>query len=129
MTSRSRKRKHRLQEPGSPEQARPSLYIQAHEADLVRGPQAIAAARSLEVVRRVEGGRTVMAIGDGLIQWNLGITPADESFAEDHFQLGSAPKPTENITKEEGIWVDRYALRREHVKICLALPHRRRQGH
>ncbi|KDQ52528.1 hypothetical protein JAAARDRAFT_702311 [Jaapia argillacea MUCL 33604] len=44
----------------------PSLYIQAYEADLVRGPSASSAARSLEVS---EGW-----IGDGLIRWDAGGT-------------------------------------------------------
>lgn len=67
-----------------------SLFIQAHEADLVRGPQAHAAARSLEVER--QEGRVVW-VGDGLIKWETAGRNEDNA---------------ESTSSQEGVWVDRY---------------------
>jgi hypothetical protein len=81
-----RKRKHRQQSdtyssqydrPASPSPTRPdsSLFIVAHEADIIRGPQAARSADSLEVAPNVDG-REGSRIGDGLIKWENG-TGAD----------------------------------------------------
>jgi len=67
-----------------------SLFIQAHEADLVRGPQAHVSARSLEVEK---DGDKVTWVGDGLIKW--GVPTQDEGSVE-------------AVDDREGIWVDRY---------------------
>ncbi|KAL7278203.1 hypothetical protein ACG7TL_008177 [Trametes sanguinea] len=87
------------------------LRIQAHEADLVRGPRAVAAVRSLEVMRCEENGRVVLEPGDGLIRWAGGGTHAEEDdFAEDHFQLGSSDQIETKAAGQdgtEGTWVDR----------------------
>src|SRR5258708_19726750 len=45
-----------------------SLFIVAHEADIIRGPQAASAADSLEVGINVDG-RGGSRIGDGLLKW------------------------------------------------------------
>jgi hypothetical protein len=77
-----RKRKHRqpsdtynnhYDKPPSPLSTRPdpSLYIVAHEADIIRGPQAARAADSLEVALNVDG-KGGSRIGDGLIKWENG---------------------------------------------------------
>ncbi|TFK82902.1 hypothetical protein K466DRAFT_590178 [Polyporus arcularius HHB13444] len=98
---------------GAP-QADLSLFVQAHEADLVHGPQAANAARSLEVLR--EDGKDV--VGDGLIQWtgtrrdvNPGLG-ASLSNDEDHLQLQGPAVPSEDTPNDRaGYWVDRYDAR------------------
>ena len=78
--SNSKKRKYPSQQrsDGSATGPDPKLFIQAHEADLIHGPQA---ARSLEATS--ETG----TIGDALIKWTF--------------------TGTEDAAKKE-IWVDRY---------------------
>src|ERR1700683_558287 len=49
-----------------------ALVVQAHEADVVRGPQAKIAARSLEVDVNRSGLGTYSTVGDGLIRWGAG---------------------------------------------------------
>jgi len=91
------------------------LFIQAHEADLIHGPQAKTAARSLEVMRdhteRDPGSRhETWNIGDGLIRWggaevatlmreNSGTVFHDD---DDYIQQGGRNED------EVGVWVDRY---------------------
>ena len=110
MTTRYKKRKNRPYEVHEPQQSTPpdaSLFIQAHEADLVRGPQAWSAASSLEVTQNA-AGQTVA--GDGLIQWSRGqaILDMDE---DDHMELGSAGSRVERPTQPDthAVWMDRYA--------------------
>lgn len=115
MAHRSKKRKNRpyeLSESASLNnryEPDSSLFIQAYEADLVRGPSAYSAARSLEVLK---GKRTEIIVGDALIQWNAPARPRYESPSEHHLDSGSrgshddAPPQEENV-----IWVDRYAPR------------------
>lgn len=69
-----------------------SLFIQAHEADIVRGPQAHASALALEV--NMVDGRTIP--GEGLIQWKNAL---------------DAPPGVERqeVSDEKAVWVDRYA--------------------
>lgn len=69
-----------------------SLFIQAHEADIVRGPQAHASALALEV--NTVDGRTIP--GEGLIQWKnaLDVPPGVEG---------------QEVSDEKAVWVDRYA--------------------
>lgn len=112
MASRYKKRKHQQFEEeayDSPTAQRDlvSLHIQAHEADLVRGPQAVTATRSLEVLRRTEVGSSIFEPGDGLIKWNGdgNVAFADTS-AEDHLQLGRASELKEE-SREDGVWIDR----------------------
>ncbi len=75
-----------------------SLFIVAHEVDIIRGPQAASAADSLEVGINVDG-RGGSRIGDGLIKW--------ESKAGSNAESGD-------------IWVDRYviSLRDEYTVLC-----------
>lgn len=63
-----------------------SLFIQAHEADIARGPQAWSSAPRLEAENQVTGE---VGQGGGLIQWDT----SDD--------LGGEPR--------DAIWVDRYA--------------------
>jgi len=46
----------------------PTLFIVAHEADIIRGPQAARTADSLEVLTNVDG-KGGSRIGDGLLKW------------------------------------------------------------
>jgi hypothetical protein len=63
----------------------PTLFIVAHEADIIRGPQAARTADSLEVFTNVDG-KGGSRIGDGLLKWEG------------------------NVRGEHGdMWVDRYA--------------------
>ena len=111
MASRNNKRKTRPYDDPHPPPKQPdsSLFIHAYEADLIRGPQAWDAARSLEVFS--EGsGRAV--VGDGLIQWSgrqgLGF---DDMGDEEHIRLGSGSVPTPKAAQDggSGVWMDRYA--------------------
>ncbi|KAI0668286.1 hypothetical protein C8Q78DRAFT_993754 [Trametes maxima] len=119
MAPGGRKRKHTqfehdLRHDSPTASARPdlSLYIQAHEADLVRGPHAIAAADSLEVKRHEDDSKPMLEVGDGLIRWR-GREESD-GYAEpmeERTQLGNAPKTPGTAREDEGIWVDRYDAR------------------
>jgi hypothetical protein len=94
-----RKRKHRQRSdtysnqydpPATPSSTRPdlSLFIVAHEADIIRGPQAARTADSLEVGINVDG-QGGSRVGDGLIKWECKVGGGDVEGAED-------------------MWVDRY---------------------
>jgi hypothetical protein len=95
-----RKRKHRLRSdtysnqydpPAATSSSTPtdhSLFIVAHEADIIRGPQAARAADSLEVGIDVDG-RGGSRIGDGLIKWESKVG---------------------NNAVGGDIWVDRYVI-------------------
>lgn len=52
----------------SPARPDPTLFIVAHEADVIRGPQAARTADSLEVFTNVDG-KGGSRIGDGLLKW------------------------------------------------------------
>ncbi|KAK7039448.1 hypothetical protein R3P38DRAFT_2899548 [Favolaschia claudopus] len=111
----SKKRKNR---PGKPSRTLsdpvdtppdPALFIQAYEADIIRGPQAKQAADSLDFIHQLSsqaGGNTGPS---GLIQWNpsnLDAAPAFPSDADDDsFASSSQPKPV-----NKAVWVDRYGL-------------------
>ncbi|KAH9990193.1 hypothetical protein BJV74DRAFT_885034 [Russula compacta] len=72
----------------------PSLFIIAHEADIIRGPQAARSADSLEVGINVDG-KGGSRIGDGLIKWEnkvVGVHVNSEGRGGD-------------------MWVDRYDAR------------------
>lgn len=94
-----RKRKHvpryRVQ-PSTDHEVEPSLFIQAHEADIISGPQAFQTARSLEVDTLSSGSRRV---GDALIRWD---PVGSEEVGEDGqvIQRGD----------DGGVWVDRYGF-------------------
>ncbi|KAH9850926.1 hypothetical protein C2E23DRAFT_833437 [Lenzites betulinus] len=119
MSSNYRKRKHRPYENDPYEESHQSLtepdaslFIRAHEADLVRGPQATKAARSLEVVLEKRDRTSVVSHGDGLIEWVGGSSGAheDADFPEDHMQLGHAPAAVK-YARGDAVWVDKYDAR------------------
>lgn len=104
-----RKRKHRqrsdthsnqydLVQPSSSSSTRPdhSLLIVAHEADIIRGPQAARSADSLEVGVNVDGlGGS--RVGEGLIKWE---TSSGSS------KVGN--RDAEGDGRDTCQWVDRY---------------------
>ena len=115
MASRANKRKHGkhttspYDNPGRALRPEIPLVIQAHEADLVRGPQAASAARSLEVTSFVEEGKIVYKAGDGLIRWG-GHAASVHDQSEDehvHLRIGGAPKEVQDPPKLDDVWVDR----------------------
>ncbi|KAJ7302329.1 hypothetical protein DFH08DRAFT_1089805 [Mycena albidolilacea] len=87
----------------------PALFIQAYEADIIRGPQAKQAADSLDFIQHLSnrGDRTRPS---ALIQWNppdLYAAAAFPSDADDDFTFSSTPDKSVNNT----VWVDRYDAR------------------
>lgn len=133
MLPKTRKRKHRPRHHASFEasgntnasgradtlpQPDPALWIQAHEADIIRGPRAAPAAESLEV--QYDGDGKLVSVGDGLIRWKAvqseSETGPSTSFADDSFLLGH-PDPDRDRGSEgtrdklDGVWVDRYDAR------------------
>jgi hypothetical protein len=111
-----------------------ALYIQAHEADIVHGDAARAAAESLEVVEyravlTASGTREISVlprIGSALIQWGdssaqpkdvilstsanvvgMDIFGSDEE-DEDKSESSEAALPPPVEGSESAIWVDRY---------------------
>ncbi|KAJ6516765.1 hypothetical protein C8R47DRAFT_1088276 [Mycena vitilis] len=91
-------------DPGPPDAA---LFIQAYEADIVRGLQAKQAAESLDVTHHLShrGERSA------LIQWNppnLQTAPAFPSDVDDGFASSS---PDTATMVNNSVWVDRYDAR------------------
>lgn len=91
-----------------------TLFIQAHEADLRRGPQARELARSLEVVvdpSLVSPHDSPTKIGSALIRWAGGSGSSSHAFddQEDMISLGarSSAKDSRTVQDTSGIWVDR----------------------
>ncbi|KAJ7117891.1 hypothetical protein C8R43DRAFT_901770 [Mycena crocata] len=82
----------------------PSLFIQAHEAVILRGPQAKQAADSLEVDKHMLSPRT-----GGLIQWNPTNLYTATAFPSDTDD-GFASHPQEKLVRNP-VWVDRYDAR------------------
>lgn len=95
----------------------PTLFIQAHEADLRRGAQAQELAESLEVVEYIDISSHELAqarprVGRALIRWDAGSGPVANSFdreAEETISLGTTnvSKDKEVARDESGVWVDR----------------------
>jgi len=99
----------------SPESLDPALFIQAYEADVIRGSQGRLAAQSLEVVavEREPGSEMnhlVPKVGDGLIKWGglgLGTLPSGSMGIFDGEDDGDERTATED---QSAVWVDRYAF-------------------
>ena len=89
----------RDREAARPSEPDPALFIQAHEADIVRGPRAHAAALALEA--RTVGGKVVA--GEGLIRWNAGLEAPRGDIGEDE------EKTQQDMDDGDTVWVDRYA--------------------
>ncbi|EJF62065.1 hypothetical protein DICSQDRAFT_180388 [Dichomitus squalens LYAD-421 SS1] len=118
MTSLSRKRKSRPYEAQTHEQPPVShqpdtvLFIQAYEADIIRGPQATAAAKSLEFRAAGEGDQPG-DVGDGLILWGSRVElPAyDVSSNESMTWSQRSDGAPSDRSEGRGLWVDRYDAR------------------
>ncbi|KAJ7485145.1 hypothetical protein B0H11DRAFT_1722384 [Mycena galericulata] len=109
MSSSSRKRKNRHGKPSGPyvladdvePSPDPAMFMQAHEADILRGPQAKKAADSLEASNNVSHR-------GGLIQWNPQNLHTARAFpADEDRNDGFAPVPQASTS----VWVDRYDAR------------------
>jgi hypothetical protein len=83
----------------------PSLFIQAHEADIARGPQAWASAAALEI-NLIDG---VVKPGEGLIRWG------DGSVDTRHEPWGG--EKGDVLADSNALWVDRYAGIAEYTDI------------
>ncbi|KAJ3988998.1 hypothetical protein F5890DRAFT_175902 [Lentinula detonsa] len=79
-----------------------ALYVQAYEADIIRGPRGHVAALSLEV-RNVEGERDV---GSGLIR--LGGDDISPNSLNDEWDDYTSKGPS--LSNHEAVWVDRRHL-------------------
>jgi|SRR6266550_3794410 len=79
-----------------------ALYVVAHEADIVRGPQAALAAGSLEVVEYLPNQPPRKRIGEALIRWG---TPQRQSVFHDEDDYAE-----ERQESQEEIWVDRWVI-------------------
>ncbi|KAG6917404.1 hypothetical protein DXG01_002673 [Tephrocybe rancida] len=88
----------------------PVLYVQAYEADIIRGPQAASAAASLETPSRT-GGQT----GSALIKWGRQMQPA---FPQDEDTFETAASDDHNV-----VWVDRYDARLLLDALPTQVPH------
>ncbi|KAN0109055.1 hypothetical protein V8E52_009689 [Russula decolorans] len=106
MSHRKRQRRQRsdthsnqydLQAASSPTRPDHSLFIVAHEADIIRGPQAARLADSLEVGTNVDG-HGGSRIGEGLIKWESKVGGSSSSGGRDAEGGGD-------------MWVDRYDAR------------------
>jgi hypothetical protein len=109
-----RKRKHRERSdtysnqydlPPTPSSTRPDLtrFIVAHEADIIRGPQAARIADSLEVGINVDG-QGGSRVGDSLIKWECKVGGDAEG---------------------GDMWVDRYVfMSRRACSICQSVRYR-----
>lgn len=84
------------------------LFIQAYEADIIRGPKAASAAMSLEAPIP---GDAMLTAGNSLILWNGSKLDAQPLFpgdvSEDDHNKGGA-KPSNDT--DHTIWVDRYVI-------------------
>lgn len=130
----SRKRKYRPQDidthsefpddaPSHEEISTSALFIQAHEADLIHGPQAASAAQSLEVLDYGRGGmgssldgsiapvHAGHKIGDALIRWGVEthVQPV-AAFPGDEESNVEAVNRSDKDLDEKAIWVDRYVI-------------------
>lgn len=95
----------------------PTLFIQAHEADLRRGLQAQELAKSLEVVEYINAPiskklpQVRPRIGSALIHWVGGSGPSSNLFEGDEETITLGAQETAkniHVTQDEsGIWVDR----------------------
>jgi hypothetical protein len=85
----------------------PALFIQAHEAEVIRGPQARIAAASLEVGIS-ESSR--LTVGDGLIKWGGERPNATKMRVPVNVAFDGEDSDDEWKDESEAVWVDRYAL-------------------
>ncbi|KAF8063325.1 hypothetical protein FPV67DRAFT_1421199 [Lyophyllum atratum] len=87
----------------------PGLYIQAYEADIIRGPAAALSARSLEVSETDSTMSSSSTIGNALIKWDIHQLGAQAAFPQDEDDFGAATNTSD--MDSNAIWVDRYDAR------------------
>ncbi|KAJ3566221.1 hypothetical protein NP233_g7134 [Leucocoprinus birnbaumii] len=93
------------------------LFLQAHEADLRRGPDARDLAASLEMVQldNESPHGSTRKIGSALIRWVGGSGPSGHGFDDqnDTISLGakSAARGPTSVQDTSGVWVDRFDAR------------------
>lgn len=89
------------------------LFLQLHEADIIRGPQAKSAAQSLEIYdyESISESKPIpkQRIGDALIRWGGSQLGMQASFPGDDMD-NVRPSGSE----KDPIWVDRYVTARKH---------------
>ena len=91
-----------------------ALYVVAHEADIIRGPQAALAARSLEVVEHLPNQPPRKMIGDALIRWGTSPKSREQlSFHDEDNHTGGRQE------LQEEIWVDRWVI----LDLIYRIPH------
>lgn len=117
----SRKRKYRHTSPESLSSSAPQLhpdiaphsmlFIQAYEADIIRGPNSEIAAKSLEVIDNSSIHSTELLVGEGLIRWGGSrITrPGGLAAVADSMSFDGQDGDDGWRDEDEAIWVDRYA--------------------
>ncbi|KIL63732.1 hypothetical protein M378DRAFT_186945 [Amanita muscaria Koide BX008] len=87
----------------------PALFVVAHEADIVRGPQAKIAAQSLEVVEYPPNHPPTKRIGNALLRWG---GPSVFGFGKNmQPDLLQDNEDTYVDQEQEEIWLDRYDAR------------------
>jgi hypothetical protein len=127
MSSSTRKRKHRAKAiqsvygfdsqtntnaPANPAVSDPALFIQAHEAEVIRGPQAHIAASSLEVNISESGSSSQSIVGEGLIRWrDAGPNAVRRLRVIAGFDGEDDEEDDDGQFQDErpAVWVDRYA--------------------
>ncbi|KAF8151765.1 hypothetical protein B0H34DRAFT_728932 [Crassisporium funariophilum] len=102
---------HMVEDPEDKPDPLQALYIQAYEADVIRGPRAKAAAESLEVYEYTldESRRCIIKpmVGSALIRWGGETTNTSRvSVQDDDDDL-----PQAKHDSKSPIWVDRYDAR------------------
>lgn len=80
-----------------------ALYIQAYEADIVRGSHAQTTAQSLEVVEYSTNTTIIPKIGSALIRWGGDAQHHHGGGSDEDDMLPIATQGTESA-----VWVDRY---------------------
>jgi hypothetical protein len=91
----------------------PSLFIQAYEAGVIRGPRASQAAESMEIFDYgTVTALPVRKIGDALIQWGENQPGKPSAFPGDEDELiGSSKLAVKPQNDEKNtVWVDRYVV-------------------
>ncbi|KAJ6510596.1 hypothetical protein C8R45DRAFT_392869 [Mycena sanguinolenta] len=114
--SSARKRKNRpgkapfvLQETEDNLLPDPALFIQAYEAEIIRGPQAKQAAESLDATQYLLNPSDRAGPG-GLIQWNSAGSHIPAAFPSDADDRNFASSSRDKVTNKP-VWVDRYDAR------------------
>jgi len=82
------------------------LAVQAYESDVIRGPEAQIAAKSLEVNVGENGSGSHITVGEGLIRWG----GAGNNAVKKQGIVGFGGDDDESDDEPDAVWVDRYAL-------------------